>query len=74
MSRLELIEYIGAGLAIIGAILLALNIHLEVAAFVVYLLSNSFLAYFAWKKKHKGILIMTLVFVIINFIGIIRWF
>lgn len=72
--NINTLEWVGSGLAIIGAILIALNIHLEVLAFAIYLVSNLFLLAFAYEKKHYGILIMTLTFVIINFIGIIRWF
>lgn len=74
ISKDELIEWSGSFLAIVGAMLIAANIHMEVAAFVIYLGSNLLLSIFSWRKRHYGILIMTLIFVIINLIGIIRWF
>lgn len=74
ISSNNLIEWLGSFFAIIGALLIAANIHMEVLAFSIYLLSNALLAIFSWRKKHYGILIMTLFFVIINFVGIIRWF
>lgn len=74
ISNPEVLEWIGSGLAIIGAILIALNIKLELIAFSIYLISNLFLLAFSYKKKHRGLLIMTATFVIINLIGIIRWF
>jgi len=73
-SKIDLIEWAGSLLAIIGALLIAANVHLEVLAFSIYLVSNLLLIIFSWQKKHYGILIMTVVFVIINFVGIIRWF
>lgn len=72
-SNIDLYEWAGSLLAIIGAILIALNIHLEILAFVIYIISNILLIKFSTKKKHYGILIMSLTFVIINMIGIIRW-
>lgn len=72
-SNIDLYEWFGSILAIIGAILIALNIHLEILAFVIYIVSNILLIKFSTKKKHYGILIMSLTFVIINMIGIIRW-
>lgn len=74
ISNSDKVEWAGSLLAIVGAILIALNMHLEIFAFLVYLVSNTLLIIFAVRKKHHGILIMTLCFVIINIIGIVRWF
>ena len=74
ISKSDLIEWSGSLLAIVGAILIASNLHLEVLAFCVYLISNLLLVIFSLRGKHYGILIMTLAFVIINLVGIVRWF
>lgn len=73
VSSSNFIEWAGSIFAILGAILIALNIKLEIVAFCVYIISNILISIFAYRKKQNGILLMSMTFVIINVIGIIRW-
>jgi len=73
-KQLLFIEAYGAITGVIGAILLAFNFEYSKWGFVAFTFSSIFLGYFAWKKEMKYLLSMQAIFLIINFIGIYRWF
>lgn len=68
------LDWFGAITGIIGAIIVASNLGITWFGYVAFLMSSVTYSYFGWKVKRNGILTMNLFFIIINVIGLIRWF
>lgn len=73
MNWVKLNEVIGMSTGILGSLLIALNINMEIAGFILYLISDSAWIYVGAKKNMTELLIMSVVFGIIGIVGIINW-
>jgi len=71
--REKLLEYVGAGLGIVGAALLCLNNHYSPFGYIFFLASSFFLVIYSLKISARGLLLMQVVFTVVNLIGIYRW-
>jgi len=60
-------------LAVIAAIMLALNITISPWAFVLYLISSVMLAVWGWYSGARGIAFQNMIFIVINLLAIYRW-
>lgn len=72
-SSLKIMEWGGAMIAVIAAIMLALNISISAWAFVLYLISSLILALWGWYSGAYAIAVQNVIFVGINSLGIYRW-
>ena len=72
-SSLKLMEWGGAMIAVIAAIMLALNISISAWAFVLYLISSLILALWGWYSGAYAIAVQNVIFIGINSLGIYRW-
>ncbi|HEY9017580.1 hypothetical protein [Thiomicrospira sp.] len=71
ISSHRLLEFVGAGCGIIGALLMAINpAEYAAIAFPVWLISSIALAAFAHISKLPYLLMLQLTFTVINLIGI----
>jgi len=70
MNGLLVIEWAGTLCSLIGAVL---NARHRIEGFYVWTLGNAFWIYLAVNKELWGLLSMTLVFTVINFIGVYSW-
>ena len=70
---LKLMEWGGAMIAVIAAIMLALNISISAWAFVLYLISSLILALWGWYSGAYAIAVQNVIFIGINSLGIYRW-
>jgi hypothetical protein len=70
---MKLIEWAGSLFGVSAAILLALNVSISGWAYILYLLSSLFLAFWAYRQKAYGVAFQNLVFIAINVMGIYRW-
>lgn len=69
-----LLEYTGAGFAVFGVLIIALNVPFSSWGWVLALLSNLLLIPFTWRRDLKGFFGMQLCFLGINLVGLIRHF
>jgi hypothetical protein len=67
-------EWMGSGLGILGALVLAVNTEMSRYGWLMFLLSNAFWIFYAWRKGIRSLLMMQLVFTATSLIGISRWF
>ena len=70
---LKIMEWGGAMIAVIAAIILALNISISPWAFVLYLLSSFILTLWGWYSGAYAIAVQNVIFIGINSLGIYRW-
>jgi uncharacterized membrane protein len=70
---LKIMEWSGAMIAVIAAIILALNIAISPWAFVLYFISSVILAFWGWYRGAYAIALQNVIFIGINSIGIYRW-
>jgi uncharacterized membrane protein len=70
---LKTMEWSGAMIAVIAAIILALNIAISPWAFVLYFISSLILALWGWYKEAYAIALQNVIFIGINSLGIYRW-
>ena len=68
--RDHLIEWAATLLSITGAIL---NVFKYIEGFYIWTVASLFWIAFAWKHKHYGLLILSVVYLIIDILGIITW-
>ena len=68
------LEWIGALLGVIGALLLALNMRFSQWGWVAFLVSNIFLITYTVLTGQWGLLTMQLIFTGTSVLGIYRWF
>lgn len=66
------LEFLGAALAIVGAVLIACRINVYVG-FWHFLASSIFLMWWALRCRLTWIFSMQFVFFVVNIIGIVRW-
>ena len=74
MERKKLHEWLSVGLLLIGATLLALNLPYSKWAFVILGISRLWLSVLMYKKKDYPMFIMNFFYLIVDIVGIIRWF
>ena len=74
ISTSKFLEWGGVITAILYSFLIALNIDLEFLGFSLLLLSAILLAFWSFRGRHRGILILQSFYVIASIIGMIRWF
>ncbi|MBE0471185.1 MAG: hypothetical protein IBX55_16955 [Methyloprofundus sp.] len=71
ISSHRLLEFVGAGCGVIGALLMAINpAEYAAIAFPVWLISSIALAVFAHLSKLPYLLMLQLTFTVVNMIGI----
>lgn len=70
---LKIMEWSGAMIAVIAAIMLALNIPISPWAFVLYFISSVILALWGWYRGAYAIALQNVIFIGINTLGIYRW-
>ena len=70
---LRFLEWSGAMIAVVAAIMLALNITISPWAFVLYLISSVILAVWGWYSGARGIALQNMIFIVINTLAIYRW-
>jgi uncharacterized membrane protein len=73
LSSLKIMEWSGAMLAVIAAIMLALNVSISPWAFVLYFISSLILAVWGWYSAAYAIAVQNVIFIGINSLGIYRW-
>jgi hypothetical protein len=74
MERKKLHEWLSVGLLLIGATLLALNLPYSKWAFVILGISRLWLSVLMFKKKDYPMFIMNFFYLIVDIVGIFRWF
>lgn len=67
------LEWCATGLAVVGAILLALKLDVSGWAFILYLISTVTFSIVFLKERRWSMLVLNLVFVATNMVGIYRW-
>jgi len=66
-------DFLGSVTAILGALIIALNLNVNYFGFVFFLISNLFWIEYSIEVKNKNILYMNIVFALINIIGIYNY-
>jgi hypothetical protein len=74
MKNKKLNEWLSVGLLLIGATLLALNLPMSKWAFPILGISRLWLSILMFKKKDYPMFIMNFFYLIVDIVGIIRWF
>ncbi|HFC93704.1 MAG TPA: hypothetical protein ENJ51_12935 [Leucothrix mucor] len=73
ISALNIMEWSGAMIAVVAAIMLALNVSISPWAFVLYFISSLILAVWGWYSGAYAIALQNVIFIGINSLGIYRW-
>ncbi len=74
VRRIDLLRWAGTVTGVAGAILIALNIPSSRYSFVLLLISALLYSYTSWKGRDYPLLSLQFTFVVIDLIGIWRWF
>lgn len=74
MTPTLLFEWLGCITGVVGSALLAANTTVSRWGFCWYLASNSCWIAFALMTAAWGLLTMQIVFTVVSFIGVLRWF
>lgn len=67
-------EWVSVALLLIGATLLALNISSTKWAFPILAIARVWLSILMYKRKDWPLFIMNFFYVIVDIVGIVRWF
>ena len=70
----KIFEWTGVTTAILYSLFVALNIGIEFVGFSLLLLSAILIGIWAYRGKHKGILLLQFFYAGAGVIGMIRWF
>ena len=70
----KIFEWTGVTTAILYSLFVALNIGIEFIGFSLLLLSAALIGIWAYRGKHKGILLLQFFYASAGVIGMIRWF
>ena len=70
----KIFEWTGVTTAILYSLFVALNIGIEFIGFSLLLLSAVLIGIWAYRGKHKGILLLQFFYASAGVIGMIRWF
>ena len=74
MDKKKNLEWLGVITAIIYSLLVALNIGAEFLGFVLLLISAILIGLWAYFGKHRGIILLQILYATAGIIGMIRWF
>ncbi len=66
-------KWIGTVTGVIGAILIALNLGLEIEGFWLYLISSALWSIVGWLQRDFSLFVLQASFTAINVLGIYRW-
>jgi hypothetical protein len=69
----KIFEWLGVATAILYSMLVASNTGLEVLGFALLLTSSALIGIWAFRGKHKGILLLQFFYATAGIIGMIRW-
>ena len=67
-------EWFGVITAILYSMMVALNVGVEFAAFLLLLISAISIGYWAYLGQHKGILFLQFFYATAGIIGMVRWY
>ena len=70
----KVFEWFGVITAILYSMMVALNVGVEFAAFLLLLFSAISIGYWAYLGKHKGILFLQFFYATAGIIGMVRWY
>ncbi|CAB4628066.1 MAG: hypothetical protein F2599_05440 [Actinobacteria bacterium] len=73
MKAQKIFEWLGVATAILYSMLVASNTGLEVLGFALLLTSSALIGIWAFRGKHKGILLLQFFYATAGIIGMIRW-
>ena len=72
--RSKVLEWFGVITAILYSMMVALNVGVEFAAFLLLLISALSIGYWAYLGQHKGILFLQFFYATAGVIGMLRWY
>ena len=67
-------EWFGVITAILSSMMVALNVGVEFAGFLLLLISAISIGYWAYLGQHKGILFLQFFYATAGIIGMVRWY
>ena len=70
----KVLEWFGVITAILYSMMVAWNVRVEFAGFLLLLISAISIGYLAYLGKHKGILFLQFFYAIAGIIGMVRWY
>ena len=70
----KVLEWFGVISAILYSMMVALNVNLEFAGFLLLLISAISIGYWAYLGQHKGILFLQFFYATAGVIGMLRWY
>lgn len=73
MMKSKALEWFGVITAILYSMMVALNIGVEFAGFVLLFISAISIGYWAYLGQHKGILFLQFFYATAGVIGMLRW-
>lgn len=73
MKTSKVFEWLGVVTAILYSLLVASNTGLEFLGFALLLTSSALIGIWAFRGKHKGILLLQFFYASAGIIGMIRW-
>jgi hypothetical protein len=73
MNTQKIFEWLGVATAIIYSLLVASNTGLEFLGFALLLTSSALIGIWAFRGKHKGILLLQFFYATAGVIGMVRW-
>jgi|TARA_B100000497_G_scaffold68111_1_gene76776 hypothetical protein len=74
MMKSKALEWFGVITAILYSMMVALNIGVEFAGFVLLFISAISIGYWAYLGQHKGILFLQFFYATAGVIGMLRWY
>jgi len=74
MREKKFYEWVSVILLLIGATLLALNLPFSKWAFVILGISRLWLSILMYRKKDYPMFVMNFFYLIVDIVGIVRWF
>jgi hypothetical protein len=73
-NTLKIIKWISVAITIIAALSISLRITNIVVSYYVFLVGHIIMAYILYKVKDWSLFFMNTVWIVIDIIGIIKWF
>ncbi|MEN9955950.1 MAG: hypothetical protein RLY34_757 [Actinomycetota bacterium] len=73
MTTSKVFEWLGVVTAILYSLLVASNTGLEFLGFALLLTSSALIGIWAFRGKHKGILLLQFFYATAGIIGMVRW-
>jgi nicotinamide riboside transporter PnuC len=72
-DRVEMLEWIGSSVTLLGALIMSIKIGLEPFGYVFFLIGSLIFCYVFHRVGMRSVLILNIVFSVINIIGVWRW-